>query len=748
MLRLNVPSQAVPAAPEPQTNFLPQLDLFSILRMFSRHWPRFLAVMAATVFLGIAYLVVATSRYTSTFLVLIDTQKENLLAKQDAGQSERLVDPGLIESQVEIVKSDSVALGAVRRLNLTHDADFMREGVSLVSSMAAGLKTLLLSRPPPSEQDLERAAVDKLTSNLKAKRLGLTYVIEVNYRGYDPKTTARIAGGLAESFINSELEARYDASRRASVWLQKRLVDLRQQATDGDLAVQRFKTSNNIVDTSRGLVNEQQLSDVNSQLIVAQATTSETKARLDRVLDVLNGDLGNAAVSDSMRSDVITRLRAQYLDLASKRSDLANRYGLDHQAVVNLHNQMTEVASAAQQELKRIAAANRSDYEIAAARERSLSANLNALISQAGVSNQSHVTLRNLESTAQAYRNMYDTFLQKFEQSTQEQSVPISAARLITPPVAPDSASWPKPMIVFLSSIVAGAIFGFIAIVLREIFSNGFLTSDDIRAYAGLECLGTLPALGKNQLRKLDGQEKGILGSTPVARQTVLAPFSRFTETVRNVKVSIDIARPPNQTPIIGMVSSVPKEGKSTFSANIALLTAQMGHKVLLIDGDLHSPSLTATLSPGAGAGLLEAIADPNALHDMVQRDAITGLDFLPIALMERLPNAVNVLTSNAMAELLAYARGQYDYVFVDLPPIVPVVDVKAAAFLFDGFVFIVEWSATSRDVVRDALTSAEFVRQRIIGAVLNKADPGALKRIESYRGAAYGNYYVDAQTE
>ncbi len=179
-----------------------------------------------------------------------------------------------------------------------------------------------------------------------------------------------------------------------------------------------------------------------------------------------------------------------------------------------------------------------------------------------------------------------------------------------------------------------------------------------------------------------------ILGSgSPITRHAVLAPFSRFTETVRNFKVSLDIARTTDDGLVTGIISSVPHEGKTTFAANLALLTAQMGHRTLLIDGDMHSPSLTKALCPDAKLGLIDYLQGKASIGDIVRRDVITGLEFVPTVVKERQPNIVSYLTGETMVDFLAAARRQYEYVFIDLPPVVPVVDVKGSAHQFDAFV-------------------------------------------------------------
>ncbi len=750
MLQLTNPGSSR-APRQEEVSFLPQLDLLSLARIAYKQWPIILAGAAALFLLAGLFIMTTTSKYTASVFVLVDTSKSSLLQKQEP-VADRILDPGLVESQVEIFKSESVALTVVRELKLLDNPEFTKKRSGIISSLISTVSWIWRSNIPPTLEEEERGAVEQLIQGIKVKRIGVTYVIQVDYTDPNPQNAALIANAIADAYSVSELEAKYRSTRRAGKWLQDRVVELRAQASNAELAVQKFKADNNIVDTARGLISEQQLGDVNSQLVAAKAATAEMKAKLDRVIEVSNSDIVNATVTDALKSDIIQRLRAQYLDLAAKKQDLASKYGMDHGAVINLKNQMAEVARAAKEELKRLAESYKSDYEIAQAREKSLRSSMDGLVSQAETTNKAQVALRNLESSAQTYRNLYDSFLQKFEESTHEQNFPVANARVITQAGIPLKPSSPKTLLILLGGAVLGAIAGFAFAVFKDVFGNVFRNAEDVLSFTGIECLGILPNLTKEIKRSKIGwqveSDLDILGSgTPLTRYAVLSPFSRFTETIRNVKVSIDIARGTQGGAVIGIISSIPHEGKTTFSSNLALLTAQMGHRTLLIDCDMHRSSLTKTLRPDTKFGLVDFLHGRCKVSDLIKRDLITGLDFLPTIAETRETNVVGLLTSNEMVNFLKQARSVYDYIYVDLPPVVPVVDVKASSHLFDNFVFVVEWGKTSRDVVRDALISAEQVRHRVLGIVLNRADPTALKRQESYKGASYGSYYTDADT-
>ena len=282
-----------------------------------------------------------------------------------------------------------------------------------------------------------------------------------------PDRAAQIANAVADAYVVDALEAKYQATRRAAAWLQDRMTELRQQASTSERAVVDFKAKNNIVDTGGRLMNEQQLAELNSALILARAGTAEAQARMDRVNQILQAEGRNAAfqdtatVTDSLHDDVITRLRQQYLDLSSREADWSSRYGANHLAAVNLRNQMREIRRSIDDELHRIAETYKSDYEIAKSREDAVQKGLDDIVSQSNVTNQAQITLHELDSSAQSYRALADNFLQQYMQSVQQQSFPITESRLITKASPPLKKSSPKTLLVLAISAAGGMVLAF-----------------------------------------------------------------------------------------------------------------------------------------------------------------------------------------------------------------------------------------------------------------------------------------------
>jgi polysaccharide biosynthesis transport protein len=735
----------------------PATGIPDILETLRRRW-RFLIVGCLIgLTLALAYIALATRLYTSTASILSDTRMNQNLQTQKIVETTP-IDSSIVNSQVKIFSSESIILPVIKSMNLAHDSEFVGPPHALGAQILWQI-TKLINRVTQSlglkddrtidaEAFLERTAVETFLNRLTTRREETSYVIDVNFASEDPNKAARIANAVADAYIAADLAARTQSTKMASQWLQDRLIELKVQATDADRVLQNYKSTNNIVDTGRGLLNQQQLSDLNTQLISARTEIAEAKARLGRIRQIGSDGIPDATVTDALNNSVITRLRAQYLDLAARAADLASRLGQGHITVVRLHEQMDELRKSIRNEEQRIADAYASDYEIAKAREKSLTDSMYQLVGEAGASSQAQVMMRDLESSADTYRNLYNHFLQKFEETIQTQTIPVTDSRIVTRATPPLYKSSPKSALALAGGIVLGLFMGAGAAIAREMMLDVFRTSNEVEQTTGIRCLGILPIVTGNRKRTMwfGAWTKSLrTGLTEGIEEFVLdAPYSRFTETLRHVKVSIDAAQLVRDVKVIGVVSSVAKEGKTTVAANLgALVVASSRAHTLIIDGDFHQRSLTRMLAPHAREGLIEALGDPSRLATLVYHRQRSQLDVLPCVLEKRIPNAAELLASPQMEKLLIAARDAYDYIIIELAPIVPLVDVKKIERFIDSFVFVVEWGRSERSLVLEALSNTEIIRERLTGIVLNKADPVALRSIEAYKGDMFSSHYV-----
>jgi capsular exopolysaccharide synthesis family protein len=236
-----------------------------------------------------------------------------------------------------------------------------------------------------------------------------------------------------------------------------------------------------------------------------------------------------------------------------------------------------------------------------------------------------------------------------------------------------------------------------------------------------------------------------IISSSPAIHRAVVdQPLSRFAESIRSIRLAFDYNPPKAAPQVIGIISALPNEGKSTIAASLAQLIASGGKNVIIVDCDLRNPSLSSRLSPKAAAGLVEVASGAYSLEDAIWRDPKTNLVLLPAVRRRAAAYSSEILSDQGMHRLFERLRATYDYVIVDLPPLVPLVDTRAAAPLIDSFILVVEWGQTKIDIVQHALRSAPSINESLIGAVLNKTNIKAMARYETYLSDYYdGSHYT-----
>ncbi|MBO4227979.1 polysaccharide biosynthesis tyrosine autokinase [Bradyrhizobium neotropicale] len=744
MLQVNKPSSEINRE-YVEVESSPSQTLTSYLEIVRRQFPTMIAIVSACLILALLYLFTAAPQFTSTASMVIDTRKVQLFQQQSM-LGDVTIDSATVETQVEILKSENISLAVIRDLRLIDDPEFTGSGGGLLGTVIGAVADLFSSGSAPSEFELTRKALERFEKNRTIKRLGLTYVMEIGFTSLDPGKAAKIANAIADAYIVDQLEAKYQATRRASVWLQDRIKELRTQASAAQRAVVDFKTANNIVDTGGRLMNEQQLAEVNSQLILAHAATAEAKARFDRISDIVKQEIPDASVADALKNDTIVKLRGQYVDMASKESIWSAKYGREHLAAVNLRTQMAEVKKNIQDELKRIQESYKSDYDIAVTREEAIKTSLANVVSESQLTNQAQIQLRELESNAQSYQAMYDNFLQRYMESVQQQSFPITEARVISAATSPLKKSYPKTLIILAVALMGGLILSFGAAMARELTDKVFRTTGQVEEVLGTNCIAILPSLSAPaDLQSKLGGKLAKPKDTPqpdLFRYVVENPLSRFAEAIRSLKVSVDLNSIVRENRVLAITSTLPNEGKSTLSTNLAHLMAHGGARVLLVDADLRNPSLSRELIPDMQVGLVDLIAQRVELEDALVVDAETRLSILPAGMTSKLLHTNEILASKAMHALITQLRAKFDYVVLDMPPMAPVVDVRVTSSFVDSYVYVVEWGKTKIDVASHNLRGAPEIQDKLLGVVLNKADTKLLARYESYQSRYYYQKY------
>jgi succinoglycan biosynthesis transport protein ExoP len=716
--------------------------LDSFTGIVRRQLPVFLFLVASSTMLGLLYHFITPPSFTAYSTMVIDPRRVHILQQQSVrGEAigEAIIDPGMMHTQIEIVKSPNISLSVIKDLGLIEDPEFVGGGDGLLGTAFKFITNLLRSDEKLSDVQLRQRALAAFERRRTVSPVGQSYVIEIGFQSLEPAKAARIANAIADAYILDQLNSTYQATLHASVWLQDRIKELRTQASDADRAVVDFKRAKNIIESGNGrLMSEQQLSEVNSQLILARAATAEAKARLDRIRNVMKQDVPDASVAEALHSEIIIHLRNQYLDDAARERVWEEQYGANHLAAANLRTQMLELRRNINDEMKKIAESFESDYEIALAREQRLTSSLANVVAESQTTNEAQIQLRQLESTAQSYRIIYDNFLQRFMESVQQQSFPITEARLIGPATPPAKQNQPGTLGALAMAIGGGVVFGFAVAFFLDASDRVFRTGGDIEKVLRTDYIATLPALKlanppADRTGEVAPQAPRTIPYERILRFVVDSPFSQFAEGFRAVKVVTDLKSALKSDRVIGVTSTLPNEGKSTISSNFAHLIAHAGDRVILIDCDLRNPCLSRQLAPGAVEGVVDIIAGKIGLDDAVWTEPSTGLLFLPAGATSKLLHTNRILASDAMKKFIDSLREACDYVIVDFPPLAPMVDTRVTTGFVDFYIYVVEWGRTKRDIVRDAIVQAPEIHERLLGVIMNKANMRVMSRYEGY---------------
>ncbi|WEX08163.1 polysaccharide biosynthesis tyrosine autokinase [Chelativorans sp. AA-79] len=776
LLKGTIPSGA--AEPGRADDFI---DVERLLAMVYRQ-VRVLALCALIgLGLGILYLATTPPTYTAVSHVLIDESLRKMVDSTTASSftSEMETDSAML-SQIEIIRSARLAGEVVEREGLDQNESFMNPPKSLLSEMigrARSVVHLLLGRSgapaaATEQQDAEarrQAAILALQRQVIAQRAGRSLVIVIGFSSHDPQLAARITNTYAKAYVDDQLDAGFEATEQAAVWLEGRLAELRESSQAAALAVERYRTEYGLSAASGELMADRRLSDLNSQLAIAKADTARAYARYQQYQAIADAGpeeaVRNATISDEEQqpSELLTTLKTRYLTITRREQEIANQFGADHPQAVALRREQADVARQIHGELTQLAVNYRNQYEVALSREKALQESVSTASGESAEAKQSQVQLRELEQQANALSSLYQSFLARYEEATQQSTFPVSKVRIISAASTPESPSSPRTTLVLGLGLVLGLMMGGAFAGLNEFNERFFRTSEDVRERLGARFLGYLPLFGGEDAkgRRAGRKEPPALHPAPAAdvkaqrsrratRITIDAPGSAFAETLRNAKYAADVVLQERQSKVIGIVSALPGEGKSTVSANLAQLLAANGRKTLLIDGDLRNPGLSRALGMSSEHGLLEAVMNGHSWRAVAKIDPQTRLAVVPAMVRGQFSHTSELLSSAGMRNFLQEARNSFDYIIVDLPPLGPVIDAKAFAPLADGLIAVIEWGRTPRALVRSVLGSEPVVADRILGVVLNKVNMKTLSRYggfgssEKYLGE-YVSYYTSA---
>lgn len=710
-----------PAQAQSPTTLKDIFGVTALLQMIRRRFRIMAFVGAAAATVVMLLLMTRPQIFEATSQVVISPRNVQVIENQTVvGDLPR--DAAAIESEIELLRSPAL---------LTQLANAIRQAENSPEAPAPEPTTrtqdeLRLGSGATDTHERDPLA-DQLAGQINVRRRGLTYVIDISARDVSPARAQMIANMYADVYIVSQVELRAAANARAGGWLDQRLAELREDVRAKEEAAETFRSQAGLVATGGGgSLVEQQITNVQTQVLQAQADLAERQARYQQLQQLQASGSSIETIGNALNSTTITQLRDREADIARRQSDLENRYLPTHPSVQAIRAEREDVQRQIQNEIDRISVNLANEVAVARARLQTLQASLGGVTGELRANSADSIRLRELEREADASRQVYETYLRRYEEIANQGSMNESDARLMAYARRPMAPVEPQLRISLILSIFVGLLLGIAAGVFREIFDQSVKNADDLEAQVGVPAVASVPSISNRMMRLLPPSER-----TP-AGYLVGRPMSAFTEALRVLRTVIVYSKLDLSTRVVAITSAVPDEGKTTISVCLARVAAMSGQKAIVVDCDLRKQSLNDIIDVETEAGILHVLAGEKSWRDAVVRDPASDADVLPVATPSF--TARDVFGSDAMAKLVGELRKEYDLVVLDCAPILAVAETRVVVKHADAVVVVARAGKSAVGAVRAAIAQTEGAGGNVIGVALNCVQP----QWQSYADSLY----------
>jgi succinoglycan biosynthesis transport protein ExoP len=714
---MNAPTLKL-TAPTRMEFFQPGRDANQLMATFRRR-ARVFAAVAALIFAAVVLITfLITPRYTATAKVEIDTRKHDV-ANIEEVVSGLPADSSVVDTEVEVLKSRSLAERVVTALHLDNDPEFnakLAPANPITAALAAvGLGPEALTPGDAASQAAKthEGVVDAVLKRLVIQRVGLTYVIDVGFASRSPEKAALIANTFADKYLSEQLETKYEATQQATQWLNERLAELQPQVEASEAAVQRYKAEHGLLASVGSSLTEQEISNLNEQLAQARADMAEKDARAATAKSEAQAGSNGGNLSGPLNSQTMMQLRTQQAAASAKVADLETKYGPKHPEVQRAQRELADISAQINEELSRQVSNLQAEDQVAHQRVASLEASLNGAKGTLIGNNAASVELDDLQRKADASSTLYDSLLNRAKQTSADLGSQQSDARVVSHAKVPIKPSYPDKGLNLTLGLALGIFGGLSAAFVLEALDSGVTTSTDVERYFNLPHVGSVPLLGST----LD--DKGPLMSP--GDHVEKKPLSAFSESFRNLRASIMFSRVDAPVRVVALTSALPGEGKTTTSFCLGKSMAMSGARVVVVDCDLRRRNLSRLLDDTPGQGLVELLQGSAKLEEVLVEDVATGTWFIPLAEHSYTPK--DLFGSQAMDRLLEDLQRRFEFVILDTAPVIPVSDTRVLAQKTDAVVLLVQWRKTPRKAIESALGLLRSVGVDVTGVALTLVD-------------------------
>ncbi len=670
--------------------------------------------------------------YKATTSILIESKEAKVVAIEDvyglANDSKEY-----LLTQYKLLESRELAERVVEKLNLVNTKEFnpyfeQTDNPSFFADIMDFFRGQSGKDEILTEADVFAATVKALHEKISVNPVRKTQLVNVSVESSNAKLAALCANTLAQSYIESQLDAKSGLNKQANTWLSKRLAELKQNLKQSEEKLQAYQKKHNLIDVKgSGTLVTKELETITAGLVKARTKRLELQSIYEKLKRAGSQSAKKLSTLPAvLKHPLVQELRGNEIRAELKISELSKRYGYKHPKMIAAHSELEAAKSATLIQMRRIADGLKNDYLASLDNEKSLESALEDVKAKIRHINRFESKMNEFVREVETSKALYKTFYSRVRETNVTDDLQVANARIIDSAIVPKKPIRPNKKLIMAVAFVLTFLLGFALVFLYDMLNATIKTPDDVDHKLGVPMLGLVPLITAEKDKT----------QWPFSMQT--NTDKRFCESIRTVRTSIALATMNIDSQVLMVTSSVPEEGKSTTVINLAAAYTQMDEKVLLIDADMRRPKIANELNlEKRGFGLSDAIAQPERAADAISHVERLGLDVMVSG--SDCDNPLELLSSNNFKELLSQLRLRYQRIFIDTAPLQSVSDALYLNTLVDASVYVVKSDCTQDKHIKNALERLQKTNGHLLGVVLNQVDVDKQKKLGS---AAYSGYY------
>jgi polysaccharide biosynthesis transport protein len=688
--------------------------------------------------------------YRAEALLEIQKENANIPTVQELFQLENVSD-NYLETQYKVLQSETLARRVIDQLHLERDGEFNPPKDAWIQAKAHA------AAPNPDsviDPDVQQTVLKEFKDRLSIDPVRRSRLVQISFESQDPKVAAQVVNALAENYIQQNLESRWQAAQKASEWLSQQLESFKAKLEKSEDDLQGYAQKNGLLflETQKGdtenIVNER-LRQLQDELTKAQAEryAKESVYRLTEAGDY-------SALPGVVDNKLMQELTARLSELERQKAALAPTFTNDYPKVKEIQSQIDEISRRLNEERKRAAQGIVDDYLASTRRETLVRDAFEQQQDQANLVAGRTVQYNILKREVDTNKQLYEGLLQRLKEAGVSAGMNASNIRVVDAAVPATRPVRPRPILNLGLALLLGLGCGIGVSFLQEHLDNTLKNTDDIERVLRVPALALIPSreslehggmgvygLAEKVASHQNGNGKTALlkrGKTWIRIDGNGTQHSALSEAFRGLRTSVLLSaagRPPRS---LTFVSAEPGEGKTTVASNLAISLAQLGKRVLLIDGDMRRPCIHKLFNiEENSSGLVTFLAGEEGWSHLVRPTGVANLDCMICGPVP--PNPSELLSSDRMLTLMFEVMREYQFVLIDAPPLLNVTDGRILATMVEGAILVVRGGYTPQELAQEAQFHVRDVGARLIGVVLNDVDIRQNGYYQSYY--RYGTY-------